>query len=355
MEKEIRLSFFRRLKMSIFDFDKYHIIAVEGLGRAMMYLVKLFLLFALIVSAGSAVKVSQLLDDGIDYLSNNVLNFYFQDNQFVLESDNDAVIENHEYTDFKIILTNSETYSEDEIRDFDGIVLVFTKNNVLLKQRNSTSITSEDYSDLAESLSISNLNEVNKEYLISMVTGENAYSVLVNIFATVFISTFLTYFLTGILDTFALSLLGFIVSRLIRMPLKYGALYSLSISAVTLSVLLNAVYMVVNMFTGFVIPYFQIMYTLISYVYLIAALLIMRSEIIKKKVQIQIQIMNKNYNPEELQKQDKKNEKEENKEEKQNDTEDSKGKKESKDSNGAGTKLKNNKDNPEPQANMQSK
>lgn len=355
MEKEIRLSFFRRLKMSIFDFDKYHIIAVEGLGRAMMYLVKLFLLFALIVSAGSAVKVSQLLDDGIDYLSNNVPNFYFQDNQFVLESDNDAVIENHEYTDFKIILTNSETYSEDEIRDFDGIVLVFTKNNVLLKQRNSTSITSEDYSDLAESLSISNLNEVNKEYLISMVTGENAYSVLVNIFATVFISTFLTYFLTGILDTFALSLLGFIVSRLIRMPLKYGALYSLSISAVTLSVLLNAVYMVVNMFTGFVIPYFQIMYTLISYVYLIAALLIMRSEIIKKKVQIQIQIMNKNYNPEELQKQDKKNEKEENKEEKQNDTEDSKGKKESKDSNGAGTKLKNNKDNPEPQANMQSK
>ncbi len=355
MEKEIRLSFFRRLKMSIFDFDKYHIIAVEGLGRAMMYLVKLFLLFALIVSAGSAVKVSQLLDDGIDYLSNNVPNFYFQDNQFVLESDNDAVIENHEYTDFKIILTNSETYSEDEIRDFDGIVLVFTKNNVLLKQRNSTSITSEDYSDLAESLSISNLNEVNKEYLISMVTGENAYSVLVNIFATVFISTFLTYFLTGILDTFALSLLGFIVSRLIRMPLKYGALYSLSISAVTLSVLLNAVYMVVNMFTGFVIPYFQIMYTLISYVYLIAALLIMRSEIIKKKVQIQIQIMNKNYNPEELQKQDKKDEKEENKEEKQNDTEDSKGKKESKDSNGAGTKLKNNKDNPEPQANMQSK
>ena len=321
MEKEIRLSFFRRLKISIFDFDKYHIIAVEGLGRAMMYLVKLFLLFALIVSAGSAVKVSQLLDDGIDYLSNNVPNFYFQDNQFVLESDNDAVIENHEYTDFKIILTNSETYSEDEIRDFDGIVLVFTKNNVLLKQRNSTSITSEDYSDLAESLSISNLNEVNKEYLISMVTGENAYSVLVNIFATVFISTFLTYFLTGILDTFALSLLGFIVSRLIRMPLKYGALYSLSISAVTLSVLLNAVYMVVNMFTGFVIPYFQIMYTLISYVYLIAALLIMRSEIIKKKVQIQIQIMNKNYNPEELQKQDKKDEKEENKEEKEKEKE----------------------------------
>ena len=134
------------------------------------------------------------------------------------------------------------------------------------------------------------------------------------------------------------------------MPFKYGALYSLSISAITLSVILNAIYLIVNMFTGFVIPYFQIMYTLISYVYLIAALLIMRSEIIKKKVQIQIQIMNKNYNPEELQNQDKKNEKEQNKDEKDN-SKDS-GNKEEKDTNSKTPELKNNKDNPEPQANF---
>lgn len=349
MEKEIRLSFFRRLKMSIFDFDKYHIIASEGLGRAMMYLIKLILLFALIISAATAVKVSQLLDEGISYLNNNVPNFYFQDSKFVLENDSDVIMENHEYTDFRIILTNSESYSEDEIRDFDGMVLVFTKNNLLLKQQNGTSITSQDYADLNETI---NINDINKEYIINMFSGEGAYTILANIFAVIFISTFLTYFLTGILDTVALSLLGFIISRIIRIPLKYGALYSLSISAITLPVILNAIYMVVNMFTGFVIPYFQIMYTLISYVYLIAALLIMRSEIIKKKVQIQIQIMNKNYNPEELQKNDKG--KEDNKDEKQN-NEEAKNKQDDKASKKTEKELKSNKDNPEPQANIQSK
>ena len=349
MEKEIRLSFFRRLKMSIFDFDKYHIIASEGLGRAMMYLIKLILLFALIISAATAVKVSQLLDEGIAYLNNNVPNFYFQDSKFVLENDSDVIMENHEYTDFRIILTNSESYSEDEIRDFDGMVLVFTKNNLLLKQQNGTSITSQDYADLNETI---NINDVNKEYIINMFSGEGAYTILANIFAVIFISTFLTYFLTGILDTVALSLLGFIISRIIRIPLKYGALYSLSISAITLPVILNAIYMVVNMFTGFVIPYFQIMYTLISYVYLIAALLIMRSEIIKKKVQIQIQIMNKNYNPEELQKNDKG--KVDNKDEKQN-NEEAKNKQDDKASKKTEKELKSNKDNPEPQANIQSK
>lgn len=351
MEKEIRLSFFRRMKMSIFDFDKYHIIASEGLGRAMMYLIKLMLLFALVMSAASIIKVSQLLDQGIEYFSSNVPNFYFENNEFVLDSETDVTIENHEYTDFKIILTNSETYSEDEIRDFDGLTVAFTKKHVLLKQQNSTSITTQTYEELGNTI---DLNEINKDYIVNMFSGENSYNILANIFAVIFISTFLTYFLTAILDTIALSLLGFIVSRLIRIPFKYGALYSLSISAITLPVILNAIYLIVNMFTGFVIPYFQIMYTLIAYVYLIAALLIMRSEIIKKKVQIQIEIMNKNYNPEELQNQDKKNEKEQNKDGKNKEKDDNK-KKEGKDSKNSGTELKNNKDNPEPQANIQEK
>lgn len=351
MEKELRLSFFRRMKMSIFDFDKYHIIASEGLGRAMMYLIKLMLLFALVMSAASIIKVSQLLDQGIEYFSSNVPNFYFENNEFVLDSETDVTIENHEYTDFKIILTNSETYSEDEIRDFDGLTVAFTKKHVLLKQQNSTSITTQTYEELGNTI---DLNEINKDYIVNMFSGENSYNILANIFAVIFISTFLTYFLTAILDTIALSLLGFIVSRLIRIPFKYGALYSLSISAITLPVILNAIYLIVNMFTGFVIPYFQIMYTLIAYVYLIAALLIMRSEIIKKKVQIQIEIMNKNYNPEELQNQDKKNEKEQNKDEKNKEKDDNK-KKEGKDSKNSGTELKNNKDNPEPQANIQEK
>ena len=351
MEKELRLSFFRRMKMSIFDFDKYHIIASEGLGRAMMYLIKLMLLFALVMSAASIIKVSQLLDQGIEYFSSNVPNFYFENNEFVLDSETDVTIENHEYTDFKIILTNSETYSEDEIRDFDGLAVAFTKKHVLLKQQNSTSITTQTYEELGNTI---DLNEINKDYIVNMFSGENSYNILANIFAVIFISTFLTYFLTAILDTIALSLLGFIVSRLIRIPFKYGALYSLSISAITLPVILNAIYLIVNMFTGFVIPYFQIMYTLIAYVYLIAALLIMRSEIIKKKVQIQIEIMNKNYNPEELQNQDKKNEKEQNKDGKNKEKDDNK-KKEGKDSKNSGTELKNNKDNPEPQANIQEK
>ena len=101
--------------------------------------------------------------------------------------------------------------------------------------------------------------------------------------------------------------------------------------------------MIVNLFTGFVIPYFQIMYTLVSYVYLIAVLLIMRSEILKKKVKIQMHIVNKEKKEEPIK------EKEENKNEKNKENE-KKEDNELKDK--VEGKMKNNKDNPEPQANI---
>ena len=226
MEKEIKLSFFKRLKMSIFDFDKYHIIASEGLGRAMMYLVKLILVFSLIISLASILKFSQIMDEAMGYVNDQVPNFYFSDNIFHIESEEDVIIENHEYTDFKIILSNSETYDENTLRDFDGIAIALTKNNILLKQANSTSIIEQSYEEIANSY---DLNQVNKETFLGLGTGQAGYTILGNVFGVVFIATFLTYFMTGILDTIALSLLGFIITRIIRLPLKYGAIYSISI------------------------------------------------------------------------------------------------------------------------------
>ena len=52
-------------------------------------------------------------------------------------------------------------------------------------------------------------------------------------------------------------------------------------SAISLSVILNLIYIIVNVLTGFTMEYFQIMYTLISYIYMISAILIMRSNLIR--------------------------------------------------------------------------
>ena len=347
MEKEIKLSFFKRLKMSIFDFDKYHMIAGEGLERAMMYLVKIVLIFSLIMSLCIGLKVSQIINEATNYIKQQVPNFQYADNTFSVDSESDVIIENHKYMDFKIILTNSENYDEATIKEFDGLVIVMAKNKMFFKQENGTSIITQTYQEVSEMYGI---NELNKETFIAYFHGENRYTIYANIFAVIFISVFITYFMTAILNTIALSLLGYIVSRIIRIPLKYASVYSMSTSAITLPIIINLLYMIINLFTGFVIPYFQIMYTLVSYVYLVAALLIMKSEIIKKKIKIQFEIMNKQQNDEnEIKKeQPKEDNKDKNSEEEANNQ-----KKELKDK--VDGKINNKKDDPEPQVNIQEK
>lgn len=339
MEKEIKLSFFKRLKMSLLDFDKYFIIAGEGVGRAMLYLVKLMLLFSLVMTSAFVIKIAQLMDQATAYVKEQIPNFYFQNDQFFVESDSNVTIENYQYINAKIVLSNAETYNEEELKNFDGMAVALLKNKIILKQENSTSIITRTYKEINE---IYNINELNKEKVIDYFRGENAYTVLANIFAIIFIVVFITYFITVILDIIALSLLGYIISRVIRIPLKYSAIYSISVSAITLSIIINLIYIIINLFTGFIIPYFQAMYTLISYICLIAALWIIKSELIKKKIQIQLAILNKEKEKKaEEQKEEEQEKKEEPKDEKK---EDLKGKVED--------KINGNKDKPEPQANI---
>lgn len=317
MEKEIRLSFFKRLKMSILDFDKYHILASEGVGRAMLYLVKLVLLFSLILAGTYMFKISGIVNNAVGYVKNNTPNFYFQDGSFHVDSENDVIMENHDYINIKVVLSNAENFNEEEINNFDGYFLAALKDKILVKQQNGTSIINISYSQLAKTYSY-DINSINKEFLLNSFAGEGFYMVMANVFAITFIATFISYFMTGILYTISISLLGYIVTKFVGMPLKYSAIYNMSISALTLPTMLNLIYAVINTFTGFIIPYFQVMYTLIAYVALIAAILIMKSEITKKKIKVQIQIMNENKQKEmEKQKEEKENEdkkEEENKE-----------------------------------------
>jgi len=56
--------------------------------------------------------------------------------------------------------------------------------------------------------------------------------------------------------------------------------------ALTLSIILNIIYLAVNILTGFTITYFGIGYNLISYIYLVTAILIIKSDLIKQQMEL---------------------------------------------------------------------
>ena len=207
-QAELNVSFLKRLKISVINFEQYFIIAAEKPARSILYLLKIFLIFALIVA------------------SINLFKFYNEIN----EKGEDSQVINYLY----------------EQLENQGIQINITKKE-----------------------------------LIENLTGDEKYNLLSYIFIYLFITVFTIYFITTLINVLALSVLGLLVTRIVRLPIKYSAVFSMAASAISLSVILNLIYIIVNVLTGFTMEYFQIMYTLISYIYMISAILIMRSNLIR--------------------------------------------------------------------------
>lgn len=276
--KEKKIGFFKKIKLSVIDFDKYFIIATEKPIRTLLYLLKLFLIFSIIVTISMTYKISTVFGQVSSYIKTNTPNFYLQDGTFTLEQEDDLVIENNEYTNIKIIMsneTNTTKYNE-ELEKYDGFLVLLLKNDAIIKD-NTNSIKVYDYSQLQGQYGLS---EISKDGLIELLGSRTVY---ITVFFYLLVATFMIYFGSMLIDIIALTLLGFIITRIARMPLKFTAVFAIAAASITLPVILNAIYVVVNTFTGYTIPEFQIMYTIISYIYLIASILIMRSNLIKNK------------------------------------------------------------------------
>jgi len=97
---------------------------------------------------------------------------------------------------------------------------------------------------------------------------------------------FVIYFIATAVDALLLSILGILTSKIARISLRYLPIVNISIYALTLSIILNVVYILINAFTGFEIKYFQIMYNTIAYIYLVTAIFMIKSEMIKQEAEL---------------------------------------------------------------------
>ena len=83
-----------------------------------------------------------------------------------------------------------------------------------------------------------------------------------------------------------LSFLGFLTTKIIKLRMRYAAIFNMSVYAITLSLLLEIIYIPINVFTGFTIKYFDVMYVTVATIYLVAAIFIIKSEFIKKQAEL---------------------------------------------------------------------
>ena len=285
--KELKgIGFFKKVKYSIFNIEKYAEMATEGLGKAVSYIAKLVAVLGIILSVWTLYQIYQMIQEGTNYVENEFPDFSYSDGTLTVDTDEVINIDNEQ---FGKIIIDTNTDSEETINQYKnsineaGTGVIILKNEVIFKNITMIGEVSYNYKESLESM---NIAEFNKQDLINYVRQGQINSVYVSLFVSLFIYSFAMYFVNTLWYAVIISIVGYFTMWILKMRMRYVAVFNMSIYALTLSTILNIIYLLVNILFNFNIEYFSIMYITVATIYLLATIFIIKSDLIKKQGEV---------------------------------------------------------------------
>lgn len=326
--KEMKgIGFFKKVKYSIFNIEKYPEMATEGIGKAFSYIAKLIVILAVIVSLWTLYQTYQMIQEGTTYLETTFPDFSYRNGELAVNSEEVVMIDNEQ---FGRIIIDTKTDSEETINQYKnsineyGTGVLVLKDRVELKNINMIGEISYNYKESLDSI---NLTEFTKQDVVNYVKDGQINTLYFSMFMTSFIYTFTIYFINTLWYAVILGIVGYFTMRILKMRIRFVAVFNMSIYALTLSTILNIVYVLVNMLFNFSIEYFDIMYITVATIYLIAAIFILKTDLMKKQAEVMKIIEAQEIVKKELEEEEKEKKKEEEKEEEKHTKKDKKNEK----------------------------
>ena len=295
-EKVGKISFFKKVWYSITKFEQYPNMAMEGLKRAIKYLAILVAIMSVFMIICTVYELRLTVLDVSNYIKENIPEFTYSNGIVSLETQETITIENADITGIDKIIINTLIENDDEKEQFkkenlvEGISVIFFKDHMILNVQSEGYESIEQkyaYTDLIASFAGGNIENFTKsdfvEYLKSgeMTKFYNTYAV--SMYAYYFVENFMV----ALIYSLEIALLGWITTIILRVRMRFKALYNMSAYSITLSTILMTIYVIANYLTGFTIKEFQIAYIAIAYIYLATAIFILKDDVIKKMQEVE--------------------------------------------------------------------
>ena len=340
-------TFFSKLIDSIKAIEKYPVMAISSTKEVLIYFILFLMLFSLIFSAFQTYDANKKIIEGIEYLDTQFPNLYLKNSQLYVDSENEISIKPNSLVDRIIVNTNDigneEKEKYEKILENEDTTLIVLKNSVILKNKLQTFEYGYD------SLGIVNLE---KQDIINYFSGMNLIKICLSVFILFFVSTFIVYFSQLIVDVLCMAFIGYITAIILRLRLRFIPLVKMSVFSFTLPMILRLIYLIEQNIWGFEVKYFDVIYITISYIYIVSAILMIKSDLIKKGEELtkiiekEQELREKIENEKEQEKEEKNQEKEE-KKEKNQEKEKEKSKKENKEQKENREQEENNEEEPQ--------
>lgn len=304
--RQKNMGFFKRVKNAIMNFDEYKNFSEEKLWITIKYILKLVFVFSLVITFLLTYKATEEIDKAIQIYKEECPEFKFENNTLIIDSEKKQFIKGDENGYFGILI-DSEKENINEIQETANyqIAVGILKDKIVI--RNYEGIESSiTYEQISNRYDISGLN---KEEILKFISGNEMIRIYASFIIISLIYLYAAYLIQILLDVLLLSVVGYLLSKIVGVKFKYKSIFNMSAYSLTLSIILYMIYISINLFTGFTIKYFEIAYNAIAYIYIITAMLMMKSDLIKQQIEVErIVEEQKKIKEEKEQEQDKKEE-----------------------------------------------
>lgn len=350
MEEEVKISFWKKLKISIFGLEEYQKLAVQKTKSTILYIVIIMLIFTSLLTLAITYNFSNTVNLAKQYIEENIETLNFTDGKLTIIQKEYSAIQTDKLFETNLIIDTTANLSneqiakyEDNIKGYDtGIIIL--QDKAIIKTSMSTMLTTISLTDIANKY---NLVKIEKQDIINILSGNNIY---IAFFIVMYIYLFIIYFSTVLLDALLYSMVGHITGMISNLRMKYRGIYNIAVYSLTLPIILNLIYVIINTLTGYTIKYFSIMYMAITCIYIITAILMIKADLIKKQIELSKIIQEQEKVKQEME--EKERQKKEEEERERIRKKDEKQRQEEKKKSGEENKTPKKGENPEPQANI---
>ena len=242
MEKTKKIGFFKRFKMAIFELENYIDFINEKVSKSLVFSLKLVVLLALIMAISNVIYVYAKYNSPDNYLSEVIPEFTYENSELKIDE--------------------NETKSDEK------------KQMAQVMKQVVPSVTN-----------ILGNGTYTKADLIHYVQ-ENQKAIVGFGVTAIFIENILDMYIMWLMVAILTSFIGWIALVFLRIKMKYSKLFTLSIYASTLSVILTVIYTMLNAFAGVYIDMFDYLSILIAYIYITAVIYMIRSDLIKQQIEL---------------------------------------------------------------------
>jgi len=278
LENEVKkLSFFKRVKIAIFNLEEYKIFAKEKFSQSFKYFLLLITILTFILSVSSTIEKNNQLNKLVNYIKNDFPNFNYSDGKLSVEQKTEAFDEQYQS---KLIVDTDENITDETVDFYKKDIRDSEYSLILLKEKAILTISGvqyeQVYSELSNTFGIANTN---KQEMIDQYFNDKAMKKIVfSLWVYSFVYTFVWNFLNILMDVIIVSIFGWVASKIVRVNIGILNVMSLSIYSLTLSMILDTIYTIVYAFSNFEIKYFAVLYMIISYIYIIASIMILKED-----------------------------------------------------------------------------